>query len=496
MPADKTQPNPAFAWFRAHRLAVGLILVWFLVMGWNSFKPLPPGVHVESADYLQSDEQLRFLYDLTYTDDYGELKHEQQIFDAMLDMIDVAQHFIILDFFLFNNHEGRQGVVYRRLSDELLQKLSDARRTKPGIQILLITDPINAVYGGDEYPIMHQLREVGAQVVITDLDRLRDSNPLYSSWWRMFVRWFDNTPKSGWIPNPLRPGVDRVSLRTWLAMTNFKANHRKTLITDDGNGGLRALITSANPHDISSAHSNVAMTLAGPIVHTIIENELSVARWSGWDGELSVPESDREYDPAAIYPTRYLSEKAIRDHLLEQFNNADQQTEIDMAMFYLSDRLVINALVGAAKRGAMVRIILDANKDAFGIKKSGIPNREVAEELVTRSGGKINIRWYATHGEQFHSKITRIANPHEIVVSLGSANLTKRNLGNFNLESNIVARMHHDSPLDQQISGYFDRIWLNTDGSNYTLDFAAFNDSSRIKYWRYRAMEGLGMSTF
>ncbi len=37
-------------------------------------------------------------------------------------------------------------------------------------------------------------------------------------------------------------------------MLNFKANHRKILITEN-----EALITSANVHDASAYHSNIAL---------------------------------------------------------------------------------------------------------------------------------------------------------------------------------------------------------------------------------------------
>ena len=56
-------------------------------------------------------------------------------------------------------------------------------------------------------------------------------------------------------PNPF--GCEPVTVRSWLAILNLKANHRKVAIADDGTE-LRALITSANPHDGSSAHTNRA----------------------------------------------------------------------------------------------------------------------------------------------------------------------------------------------------------------------------------------------
>ncbi len=52
-----------------------------------------------------------------------------------------------------------------------------------------------------------------------------------------------------------------------------------------------------------------------------------------------------------------------------------------------------------------MRVLLDPNKDAFGFEKSGLPNRQVASELIAASDGAIKLRWYRTHGEQFHAKL-------------------------------------------------------------------------------------------
>ena len=57
------------------------------------------------------------------------------------------------------------------------------------------------------------------------------------------------------------------------------------------------------------------------------------------------------------------------------------------------------------RRGVRVNVMLDPNRDAFGRQKDGVPNRPVANELVTASGERIAVRWYRTHGEQFHTKL-------------------------------------------------------------------------------------------
>ena len=61
-------------------------------------------------------------------------------------------------------------------------------------------------------------------------------------------------------------------------------------------------------------------------------------------------------------------------------------------MFYLSNRDIVKSLLDASQRGVDVKLILDPNKDAFGMEKDGVPNRPVAHELVKKSKGKIQIR--------------------------------------------------------------------------------------------------------
>jgi phosphatidylserine/phosphatidylglycerophosphate/cardiolipin synthase-like enzyme len=164
----------------------------------------------------------------------------------------------------------------------------------------------------------------------------------------------------------------------------------------------------------------------------------------------------------------------------------------------LSDRQVIDALLAAAARKVQIRLILDPNRDAFGRQKDGVPNRPVANELVTKSNGAIEVRWYRTHGEQFHTKLALIARGEQLIASIGSANLTRRNLGNYNLEANLAVAVPRGSPLAQQMNSYFERLWSNEGqpGTEYTAPFGAFEDADRSLYWRYCLMEATGLSTF
>lgn len=94
-------------------------------------------------------------------------------------------------------------------------------------------------------------------------------------------------------------------------------------------------------------------------------------------------------------------------------------------MFYLSERQIVKSLFAAHERGVKLRVLLDANKDAFGLEKNGVPNRPVAAELHQAG---IPLRWCNTQGEQCHSKMLIKRNAQQQEMILGSANFTARNL--------------------------------------------------------------------
>jgi phosphatidylserine/phosphatidylglycerophosphate/cardiolipin synthase-like enzyme len=478
----------------------GLIGLWIAVGAWNVVKPMPAGTDMSTPALAVNADGVRFLKDLTYANPQGNLIHEQTIFDEVFSIIDNAETFIVADFFLFNAMMGAENAVHRPLSRQLANRLLARKRAQPQLTILLVTDPINEIYGGVKSPLLDELRAAGIQVVVTNLARLRDSNPLYSPWWRMFVQWWGNEPDEGSMPNPFETGPSHITLRSWLALANFKANHRKLIVADRADGTLNGLVTSANPHDASSAHSNVAVRFSGDLAKHVVDSELAIARFSGWNGHVyaSAKEAEPIVDKALAVNASYITEEGVREHLLDSIAATRNGDAVRIATFYIADRNVMNALLDASKRGVTVQLILDANRDAFGRTKDGVPNRPVANELVTKSAGKIAVRWYRTHGEQFHTKLALVTRSDRLIASLGSSNLTRRNIGNYNLEANVALEMDAKLPLAQEMLGYFNRLWSNEgpSGTEYTAPFGAYRDEDRGKYWRYRLMEATGLSTF
>jgi len=487
---------------------LSLLALWGGTAYWQTHKGMPAGTRVDSGWRTVPAADVSFIADITAADAYGRPVMSQAIFDEVLGVIRSARRFLVLDYFLFNSQRGSIGTEapVRALSSQLRDALLEQKRKYPDLRVLFITDPINDMYGGSPSPDLAMLQAAGIDVVVTDLNRLRDSNYLYSSLWRLAIAWWNNgSLGEGWLPNPLDEGSQPVTFGSWARLANFKANHRKVIIGDDGKGQLVGIVASANPHDASSAHSNVAARLSGPALTPLLESELDVARFSGWQGVIAVdpvppapPEDSTAFATGQVVRTQILTEGAIRRALVERINSTVRGEFIDIAMFYISDRHVIDALLAASARGVNVRLVLDPNKDAFGREKSGIPNRPVASELVAASDGAIRVRWYRTHGEQFHTKLVLIYGTDRVWMTLGSANLTRRNIGDYNLEANVAIEAARNTPLALQVIEYFETLWNNRAalGIEYTADYGVYADPSQGHYWLYRTMESTGLSTF
>ena len=275
-----------------------------------------------------------------------------------------------------------------------------------------------------------------------------------------------------------------------MQLANFKANHRKTLVvnTDDG---WKSLVTSANPHDGSSRHSNVALLVSGPTAMDLLKTEQSVAQMSSGSSPMMVMgEINASHQAPQV---QVLTEAAIYHAVVDLIQSAKANDQIDLAMFYLSERQIVNDLKAAQKLGVKLRVLLDPNKDAFGRQKNGIPNRQVASELHAAG---VPVRWCDTHGEQCHSKMIIKSNPTQAEMILGSANFTARNLKNYNLETDMLVQGQTQDAVFQDAERYFNTAWSNLNGRQMSVDYSKYADESKLKYWTYRFMEWSGLSTF
>jgi phosphatidylserine/phosphatidylglycerophosphate/cardiolipin synthase-like enzyme len=463
----------------------------WLSMGYASFNQLPEGISFAGGQYPGDVELLK---DFTYIDNQGTRHTRQEIFDAIFDAIRNARELILLDMFLFNDFQGNQREETRKLSSELTNLLIQQKEQFPDLTVILITDPINTMYGGISSEPFGELCAAGIQLVTTDLDKLRDSNPMYSFFWRLLIRPFGISPGGIW-PSPF--GDDRIPFRSYLKLLNFKANHRKTVITDNGEDWI-GIVATGNPHDASSAHRNVAIKFNGPAVRDLYTSELAVLAISaaakpdihinqGLERFGAKPKLDNDVSVQVV------TEKQIKIAVLEAINVAQSGSTIDLILFYLSDRDIIIALKAASAHGVKIRLILDPNKDAFGIKKTGIPNRPAAYDLQDTN---IKIRWAFTHGEQCHSKMLISIHSNDCSLILGSANFTRRNLEDFNLETDVVVRAPKNTTIIKESQAMFNLIWNNEENKIFSAEYDLYRDEGRFRYWLYRLMELTGISTF
>jgi len=470
------------------RRAILLLVVAVTLSGLlSSCQSMPDGLSVSAP--LRPAEQLRILTDQTYQNAQDEEQIDQAIFDAAFALIDQAQKLVVVDMFLFNRFAGKDS--FRPLSQQLTQRLVDAKQRQPRMPVVLITDPFNTLYGGVRAPELEQLRTAGVEVVLTDVNQLPASNPAWSGIWRLCCSYLGNSTEGGWLPNPV--GEGKVTLRTYLHLANFRANHRKTLIVDYGDD-WRGLVTSANPHDASSKHHNSAIVFSGPAALDLLQTERAAAQLSGYAAAADWPTAPANHEAASLPQIQVLTEGAIERALLELLASAQAGDQLDMEMFYLASRPVIDALLDAQQRGVIIRAILDPNRDAFGREKNGIPNRQAAWDLHEQG---IEVRWCATEGEQCHRKWIRLERAQGTTeVISGSANFTRRNLHDLNMETSVRLITQPDNPEIQTMRAEFEQAWHNQGGATHSLPYSAFADHS---YWRYglcRFMEASGLSTF
>lgn len=454
---------------------------------YHSYKPLPENVSFEGEEHLVSD--VDFLYDLTYKKN-EKVVTEHAIFDRIFEVIEEAEEFVVIDMFLFNGyHDGERD--FPPLSDNLLKALLDKKKKNPDMEMFFITDEINTTYGSHEAEELKMLEDSGIKVVETNLGVLRDSNPLYSGVWRVFFQWFGQGG-TGWIKNPMSKNAPETTVRSYLKLLNVKANHRKVVITDK-----TAIISSANPHDASGYHSNTAFEVSGPIIGDLLKTEQAVMDFSE-GGELPAYQNKADHQGVENknIAVQLLTEGKILKHIVEEIKQTEKGEEIWVGMFYLAERKVVDELIAASQRGVTIKMVLDPNEHAFGQQKIGMPNRPVAAEMVEEGKGNIEIKWFNTGGEQYHPKMIYYKRPEESTIIGGSANFTRRNLFDLNLETDIKIVSPNNEDIMTEMDSYFHRLWNNED-AEYTLPLEKYQDETTpIKKVLYRIQKLLRFTTY
>lgn len=482
---------------------IGILLLPYLVV---SDLPMPAGCDEESPYFSYGSADL--LVDRIYWDDsLKEVIREQRILDALIEEIQAAQTFLVVDFFLWNDWKGRLEKKHSleplslRLADAIIEK----RKQNPKMPIIVNTDPINRLYGSQSPEFFERFISVGIPVVFTDLNQLPDPNYLYSKQVRFWSNFFTFKPiKNDFriFPNLVESKGQKLSIAQFFTAFHLKGNHRKVLVAGYRNKPSRTIVGSFNPSDSSTLNGNLAVVVDGPVADYIARSEMAIAEWSAGNSKnlmgdrFSLNDALRrmdfalmkanDFDQFAVRKTgvRFVSEGSIGRTVIELLKDSKRGTEIDIAQFYLSDRAVIKSLKEAAKRGVKLRILLDQNKYAFGYKKLGVPNRSVADELMALDEvDSIQIHWASSESEgQFHTKAMRVFDRERDILLIGSANFTRRCLSNYNLESNLL--FNQVNSVNNAFDSYFDSLWNNSMGYNESLEYKGLKNPEWLQFFR------------
>jgi hypothetical protein len=398
---------------------------------WNACKPLPPGTHVTSAPARLAESEVTVIHGGA---------GERAVVARELAAVDRAGELIVID----------EAPLSRELGQHLLIK----RRTRPGVKIVLVSDPRPESYGGTPAPYLESLERAGVTVARVRLERLRDPMPLYSGLWRLIL---------GWWSEP----YDESPLRASLRARNAKADERALLVADDGAGGWTSIVSV-------EAERNVGVEIAGRLARDIAVAEFQVAAWS--TGDLPAGPRFESHGIGSI-DARYLTEGAIRGALLDALASAGNGDHVSLAAPALSERGTIDELVRAAGRGAELEVLLDP-----GIP----PNAAVAAELERQGAGRIETRW-AAHPPPTLAIVRRRG---DLWAGVGGADLTRSSLGDFNLEAALELRLPVSAGAARALEEEFAADWST--GTPY----ARHADDSRTAFWRYRFLQATALAPY
>ena len=443
--------------------------------------------------------------------------------DKAIEMINDADKVILASVFLFDvlyvDREPQRDIV-NEISNAIIEK----KRSNPTITVVVVLGPINRAYGRRIGPAVKRLLDNGVDFFYSDLVSTKSAT-IFSvgELFRDTLRFVDNIsfgiagqilsiparPKIP-LPNPL--DEEGLSLESLWYVLALKANHRKLLVTDSADT-YEAMITSANPHNASSSFANYSVTVKGDLakyIYMVIREDvihskkLDMVDWSNKSKdyqesfltEILPPILPSDINAHSLSTSRqvavsFITESRIRDKIIEMLSSAEDEDEVRIQMFYLSEFKVIDAIIDTAKRlKKPVRIILDANKNAFGSKKDGTPNRQVAAHLMQKKkelGLNLQIRWYDTGLEQNHAKIMSITNTDaqkpKYELMNGSANWTGKNLKDINLEANVCVK--GSEKVVSKFNRLFDLLWNNSDGMVYTVPYQGkYEAHTGMNKWR------------
>ena len=440
-----------------------ITVLCLLFLSCSTIKTPPPGVDFESKEY--HSEIAEFKYDLSYLTKDGDAAHDTHIFNKVYKNIDEAEEFLIIDIFLYNQIYDRNFGKFPEFTEQFSQKLIDKKRENEDFKIYLLTDENNRLYGSYDNPVFKKLEQNGIDVTMVEIYKLKDIYPWYSPIWRTFIEPQGNPIEKGWIPNFYGKQYPDMAIRNILRAVNVKADHRKIFTTEKS-----LILTSANIHDASFYNSNTSFEVNGNIINESIKNAKLVGEFSNKDIDVEPDYEYSDYEDSR-YKVKMITELKVGEALDRDIKATRAGDKIQIGMYFLSDKEVIKHLIDAANRGVEIRMILDRNKDAFGMDTNGLPNKPVAKEIMKKTKNKVQIKWYFTNGEQFHTKYMKIEKKNgTVIINGGSSNFIRKNIRGFIMDANLRIITDAEAPINVEMNDYFERLWNNEDGI-FTLNY-------------------------
>ena len=524
--------------------------VLFFLVSCSTIKTPPEGVDYESP--VRDSKNVDFHYDLTYLDKDGNIKYDRKIWDATYEVVDNAKDYLVIEMFLFNDIYNKDVDKFPEFAKEYTRRLVKKKMENPDLKVYILSDENNDLYGAFEHPLITEMKNAGIDVIDVDIYKLKDTFPWYSPIWRSVIKPFGNPQGKGWITNFYGPMWPKLTLRNLFRALNVKADHRKIFLNED-----KVVIASANIHDPSYFHENVAISADGEITKDILRDLQLVAKFSGGNIDVSseseakkpvniknfqaskikfkedeslksdlqkqveqieknkgnfVDKGTKEFyetgeltknedvlqndDPNNSYKVQFESEAKIGENLDKDIDSLKAGDEVLMGMYFLADRPVIDKLIKAANRGVKVRIIFDRSRDAFGMSTNGLPNKPVSKKLKKKTKNKIEIKWYFTNNEQFHTKIMLMKKTDgNVIIHTGSANYIKKNIRGYIMDANLRVLTNKDSKLTKDVYNYFDRLWENRDGL-FTINFDDEPTTKASQDFMYKILDAAQLGSF
>ena len=163
-PGSVRPPPPRRTWRRIALLT--LLVLWAGTAVWQTHKPLPGHARAGRVASSRRPPTFHFIADITAADAFGAPVVRQHIFDQVFELVRGARDFLVLDFFLFNAQRGgRRTATDARAVDRAARRAARTQAALPDLHVLVITDPINDVYGGLPSPIWPRCAHAGIDVV-------------------------------------------------------------------------------------------------------------------------------------------------------------------------------------------------------------------------------------------------------------------------------------------------------------------------------------------